>query len=153
MDSKALEMLFERDLLKLKDELSNFTNEQNLWKTAGGISNSSGNFAMHLIGNLNHFIGATLGATGYVRNREFEFTGRNVAREQILKSIDETIMMLKQVLPDIDSTEMTKDFPLNFQGQHPTGHYLLHFYGHFTYHLGQINYLRRVLEGKAGVIN
>ena len=102
---------------------------------------------MHLVGNLNHFIGATLGATGYVRNREFEFTGKNVAREQMLKSIDETIVMLKQVLPNIDSTELAKDFPLTFLGQHPTGHYLLHFYGHFTYHLGQINYLRRVLEG------
>jgi hypothetical protein len=147
MNSNAFEMLIVRDLLKLKDELSSFNNEGNIWKTAGGISNSSGNLVMHLIGNLNHFIGATLGNTGYIRNREFEFAGKDVARKELLKSIDSTIDMLKIVLPTIDNTEMEREFPLTFAGSHPTGHYLLHFYGHFTYHLGQINYLRRVLEG------
>jgi uncharacterized damage-inducible protein DinB len=147
MNSNAFEILFERDLLKLKDELSGFKNEQNLWKTAGGIANSSGNLAMHLIGNLNHFIGATLGNTGYIRNREFEFIGKNVPRAEILENINQTIVMLKSVFPKLNEAELEKEFPLDFAGTHPTGHYLLHFYGHFTYHLGQINYLRRVLEG------
>ncbi len=147
MTNKALETLLERDLGKLKEELLAFMNEENLWKTAGGISNASGNLALHLLGNLNHFIGATLGNTGYIRDREFEFIGKDVPRDNILKSIDDAILMLKEVLPKIDSAAMEKEFPLTLLGAHPTGHYLLHFYGHFTYHLGQINYLRRVLEG------
>lgn len=139
--------LFERDLLKLKDEISSFENEANIWAIPPGISNSAGNLTLHLIGNLNHFIGATMGNTGYVRTRELEFSTKGVAREQLLADLDKTITVIKNTLPGISDADLDKPFPLEPFGQRSTAFYFTHFYGHLTYHLGQINYLRRILEG------
>ncbi len=78
MIKDALIEIFERDLLKLKEEISLYKDENNLWVTEKQISNAAGNLTLHLIGNLNHFIGATLGHTGYVREREKEFSTKNI---------------------------------------------------------------------------
>lgn len=82
--------VFERDLLKLKEEVGLYSNEETLWIVREEISNSAGNLCLHLIGNLNHFIGAVLGHTGYVRNRENEFTLRHTSRKDLLVMLDAT---------------------------------------------------------------
>lgn len=138
--------LFERDILKLKDELNAFETELNIWAVPPGISNSAGNLTLHLIGNLNHFVGATLGNTGYVRTRELEFSTKNVSRTQLLADIDQTIVVVKNTLSAITQEQLAAQFPFEIFGQHSTAFYLTHFYGHIAYHLGQINYLRRILE-------
>jgi len=138
--------LFERDLLKLRDELNNFKNEENLWRKADGITNTAGNLALHLIGNLNYHVGALLGNTGYVRNREQEFTLTGVAREKITTDIEDLIKVLKIAIPALTAPQLEAKYPLEFYGPKSTEFYLLHFYGHLNYHLGQINYLRRILE-------
>ena len=138
--------LFGRELQKLKDELNNFKDERNMWKTTNGVSNSAGNLSLHLIGNLNHFIGNTLGNTGYVRNRDAEFTTKEVPRAMLITEIDKVSEVVKNVLSNMTDTELEKDFPFEMFGKRSTAFYLAHFYGHITYHLGQINYLRRFLE-------
>ncbi len=70
MLNELLSEFFERDIIKLKEEIVLYKDETNLWKVENKISNSAGNLCLHLIGNLNHFIGATVGNTGYVRQRE-----------------------------------------------------------------------------------
>ena len=70
---QTLSSFFRKDLSKLIGEIDLYKNETDLWKIKDGISNSGGNLTLHLIGNLNHFIGATLGNTGYVRERDKEF--------------------------------------------------------------------------------
>ena len=138
--------LFERDLLKLKDELNNFSDEANIWKTTGSISNSAGNLTLHLIGNLNHFIGAILGNSGYVRTRDLEFSTKNISRAQLTEGIDKTIGVIVPVLGALTKENLESNFPFEAFGQKSTLFYLTHFYGHLTYHLGQVNYLRRFLE-------
>ncbi len=69
-----LATFYERDLRKLIEEVNAFKNEENLWKITGSIKNSAGNLTLHLTGGLNHFVGATLAHTGYIRNRDQEFT-------------------------------------------------------------------------------
>ena len=138
--------LFERDLLKLRDELNNFKNEENLWRKADGITNTAGNLALHLIGNLNYHVGSQLGNTGYIRNREQEFNSTGVAREKITSDIVNLVEVLKSTIPALTALQLETIYPLEFYGQKSTGFYLLHFYGHLNYHLGQINYLRRILE-------
>jgi hypothetical protein len=69
---------FLRDLEKLKTEISSFKDESNLWKISGDIKNSAGNLCLHLCENLQHFIGAVLGNSGCVRNRDAEFSRKNV---------------------------------------------------------------------------
>ena len=138
--------IFERDILKLKYELNAFETELNIWAVPPGISNSAGNLALHLMGNLNHFIGATLGNTGYVRTRDLEFSTKNVSRAQLLADIDQTIVVVKRTLSSLTAAQLEQQFPFELFGQHSTAFYLTHFYGHIAYHLGQINYLRRILE-------
>ena len=89
--------IFSRDLNKLKEEISLYKDENSLWIVKGDISNSAGNLCLHLIGNLNHFIGATLGNSGYVRTRELEFSSKNSSREEMLKSVDQTIEIVTNI--------------------------------------------------------
>ncbi|HWB63132.1 MAG TPA: DUF1572 family protein [Chitinophagales bacterium] len=137
---------FERDLNKLKEELSAYGDEQKLWVVEKGISNSAGNLCLHLIGNLNHFIGATLGGTGYVRHRDNEFSDKNVPRAEMLTQVDATLAMIKATLDQLADADMAKDFPLqeNFKGKN-TAHVMVQLVAHLEYHLGQINYHRRLI--------
>jgi hypothetical protein len=141
-----LSELYERELLKLRDEINNFKDEDNIWKRADGITNTAGTLVLHLLGNLNFTIGTQLGGTGYVRNREQEFSLMGVSREKLIADIESTIEVVKWSLSEINQDKLDATYALEFVGQKSTVYYLTFFYGHFTYHLGQINYLRRILE-------
>ena len=142
---QAIPEFFERDLLNLKAEISAYPDEASLWTVREGISNSGGNLCLHLIGNLNHFIGATLGHSGYVRERDREFTDKHVPRSELLAAIDQTSAIVKATLDKLDAESMEREFPLEKHGQKiNTGHMLLHLLAHLGYHLGQINYHRRL---------
>lgn len=143
-----LSELFERELLKLRDEVNNFKDEANIWKTADGVTNPAGTLVLHLLGNLNYTIGALLGDTGYVRNREQEFSLRSVAREKLVADIESTIAVVKAGLNNIGQPKLDETYALEFSGKHSTIWYLTMFYGHLNYHLGQVNYLRRILEAR-----
>ncbi len=144
-----LSELFERDLSKLRDEVRNFNDEANIWKTTDGVTNSAGTLVLHLLGNLNYTIGALLGGTGYVRNREQEFSLTDVSREKLVADIDALIPVVKQALNTIDQSKLDDTYALEFLGKRSTIWYVTMFYGHLNYHLGQVNYLRRILEKPA----
>lgn len=139
--------LFERDLLLLRDELNNFKDEKNMWRKADGIANSAGNLTLHLAGSISYNIGTILGNTGYVRNREQEFTATDISRAVLVDEIEAVAAMVKKTLPALSAEKLTAIFPFDKYGRESTAFYLLHFYGHLNYHLGQVNYLRRILEG------
>lgn len=144
MLKEILAEFFERDLKKLQEEINLYDHEEKLWKITGSIKNSGGNLALHLIGNLNHFIGAVLGGTGYVRNRDAEFEMKNVPRAGLINKIDETTTMMRNVLSTLKDDDLDKDFPIEFLNRKvKTGWLLFHLTTHFNYHLGQINYHRR----------
>ena len=139
---------FKRDLGKLYDEIAAYTDEADLWKTTEGISNSAGNLCLHLIGNLNHFIGTTLGNTGFVRQRDREFSDQNIPREVLLKNIELTSKMAVEVLSELNVEELEKMYPIRVFADKramKTSFFLIHLTGHLNYHLGQINYHRRML--------
>lgn len=139
--------LYLSNLNKLKEELSAFKNENDLWHIRGDVKNSPGNLALQLTGNLNHFIGAQLGNTDYVRNRDKEFADKNIAREEIIAGINEAIEVVNSTLSKLSDDDLQKDYPILFLNkQHTTGEILFILYGHLNYHLGQINYQRRLLE-------
>ena len=148
MTANILTELFQRDLLKLKEEINLYDDEAKLWVIDKEIKNSAGNLALHLTGNLKHFIGAVLGGSGYVRNREAEFADKNIPRHEIIKSIDETSAIINSILNKISDTDLEKEYPLEvlkYKGRMTTEFFLIHLYGHLNYHLGQINYHRRLL--------
>ncbi len=144
---ETLQILFKRDLLKLKTEIESYQSEENIWKISQHISNSAGNLCLHLIGNLNHFIGAITGKTGYIRNRDAEFSLKDVPRTQLTEMIDNTILVIENTLNNLNEDDLKKEYPLVvFEGKMSTEFFFTHLTAHLSYHLGQINYHRRLLE-------
>lgn len=142
-----IQKVFAKDLQKLKEEISLYKNEATIWQVEKGIANSAGNLCLHLVGNLNHFIGATLGNTGYVRNRDAEFASKNIPQHELIKMVEDTISMIETVLPSIKEEQLAGEYPLIvFKDKMTTSYFLVHLVGHLGYHLGQINYHRRLLE-------
>jgi len=135
-----------RELEGFKRELAHFPDDERVWATLPGVSNSAGNLAMHVAGNLQHFIGAVLGGTGYVRNREREFGQRSGPRENIYAELDAAIEAVRKVLPDLSDAALDADFPEAVMGtKFRTGAFLVHLCSHAGFHLGQAGYLRRIL--------
>jgi hypothetical protein len=142
----ALIEVFERDLKKLKEEINLYKNEDAIWAVTGDIKNSAGNLCLHLTGNLNHFIGATLGNSGYARNRDSEFALKNIPRKDLINNIENTIHDVKNALSKLSNEDFDKEFPVEFLGKRvKTDFVLFHLISHFNYHLGQINYHRRLV--------
>ena len=138
---------YERDILKLIEELTLFKNEENLWKTQGTVKNSAGNLALHIIGGLNYLIGTALANTGYVRNRDQEFIKKGVERKILIAQLEELIPMINKTLKGLDQEKMEADFPIFFDKPNTSTNYVLvQLFAHLNYHLGQVNYLRRILE-------
>lgn len=147
MLTKNLIKLFKRDLTKLKEEIQLYNKESNLWITDKLVSNSAGNLALHLVGNLNHFIGTALGNTGYVRKRDLEFSLKNISVEELIKQIHDTIMVVENTLSSLTQSDLDKEYEKNpFKEKMTTEYFLLHLSMHLAYHLGQINYHRRLLD-------
>ena len=143
----TLKLLFERDLKRLKFEIESYRNEKNLWRTEKGITNSAGNLCLHLISNLNMFIGAQLGKTNYIRHRELEFSSKDILRTELVTKINETLAMVDKTLDKLTDEQMKDEYPiLVFKQKTSTEYFLVHLTTHLAYHLGQINYHRRLLE-------
>ncbi|MCE3075201.1 DinB family protein [Chryseobacterium gwangjuense] len=147
MITKSLQSLYTRDLNKLKQEIESYQNEDSIWKTDKNILNSAGNLCLHLIGNLNHFVGAQLGNSGYIRNRDLEFSLKDVPRAKLIEKVEGTLAMVTSTLDKLSAEDMEKEYPLEALGYKMTTEYfLIHLFGHLSYHLGQINYHRRLLD-------
>ncbi|MBT28017.1 MAG: DinB superfamily protein [Thalassobius sp.] len=144
---ESLKELFNRDLKKLKHELSLYQDDSTIWKIENSISNSGGNLCLHLIGNLKTYIGNGLAKTTYIRQRELEFSAKFVDREEIYKQIDETIEVVSDGLSQLTEEDLKGNFPIIiWEKETGMGFTLMHLHSHLNYHLGQINYHRRILE-------
>ena len=147
MLNNLLANFYEKDIRRMIEEINLFTNEEDLWRTQGSVKNSSGNLALHIIGGLNYLIGATLAHTGYVRNRDQEFIRKGVPRKEIVTQLEELIPMIKDTINALTPELMEAEYPRIFDDKKVSNSYiLLHLSLHSNYHLGQVNYLRRVLE-------
>jgi len=144
----SLVELFTRDIDRLKKELLLYVDEKKLWKTTKEIKNSAGNLSLHLIGNLNHFIGATLGNSGYIRQRDKEFNVKNTPLKLILEQLDEIKEIIEKVILTLTENNLKSEYPLVVlnKEQMTKEYFLIHLYGHLNYHLGQISYHQRMLN-------
>lgn len=139
--------IFDRDFDRLKQEMEAFHQESNLWKTTGNITNSAGNLCLHLVGNLNNYIGKNMGEVPYVRDREAEFSLKDVPRGNLIQQVEKTKEVVLSTLRNMNKEKLEERHVENVFGYPMTNTYfLIHLTAHFSYHLGQINYLRRVLE-------
>jgi uncharacterized damage-inducible protein DinB len=142
----SVKELLLRDLIKLKEEINSYKTEETIWELDGEIKNSTGNLCLHLCGNLQHYIGSVLGQSSYVRNRDAEFSTCGLTKETLLKEIDATLSIVTQTLANLKSNLMDQQFPEDVFGKPmTTGYFLIHLAAHLNYHLGQINYHRRLI--------
>ncbi|MCD9856513.1 DinB family protein [Epilithonimonas sp. JDS] len=147
MTIEILKSLYNRDLNKVKIEIESYQNEESLWKIDKNISNSGGNLCLHLLGNLNTYIGAELGETGYVRQRDLEFSLKDIPKIELLEKLETLIEIVDSTLGKLSDEDLKKDYPTEALGYKMTTEYfLIHLLSHLNYHLGQINYHRRLLD-------
>ncbi len=147
MLTETLVKLFTRDLKALKREVNLYKDEKNLWVVSKDISNSAGNLCLHLVGNLNHFIGATIGDSGYVRQRDLEFSLKDIPKADLIKLINDTIDVVENTLGNLTEVDLQKEYKRRvFEDTMTTAYFLVHLSMHLAYHLGQINYHRRLLD-------
>jgi uncharacterized damage-inducible protein DinB len=147
MLTDTLKLLYTRDLVKLKQELESYKNEDNIWRIDRNILNSAGNLCLHLIGNLNTYIGAELGNTGYIRNRPEEFSLKNIPRQELISKIEHTIEILDTTLGSLTEDQLNSEYPqIIADNKVSTEYFLVHLATHLGYHLGQVNYHRRLLD-------
>ncbi|WKL47970.1 DUF1572 family protein [Flavobacterium pectinovorum] len=143
---ETLKSLFNRDLNKLKIEIESYQSENQLWAIDKNIANSAGNLCLHLIGNINTYIGAELGKTGYIRDRPLEFSLKDIPKSELISKIDATILVVNNALDSLTEADLEAVYPqIVFEKEMTTGYFLVHLSTHLAYHLGQINYHRRLI--------
>lgn len=142
-----------RDLDRLAAQVERYPDDDALWKVGGTIQNPAGTLVLHLVGNLQHYIGAVLGGSEYVRDRDAEFAGRGASRGELLALIagcrDEVVPTLEALPDDLVRAPYPGDLPPSMAGA-STHLFLLHLSGHFMWHLGQVDYHRRLLVEAEG---
>lgn len=148
-----VQSLLLRELETLKREVATYPDDAAVWALAPGITNSAGTLALHCAGNIQHFIGSRLGGTGYTRNRDAEFARRDVPRAEILAELDRAIAAVAS-LSRMATAEIPAVFPDSFGGkQVNTDVMLVHLAVHLGYHLGQVDYHRRITTGRSDTVD
>jgi uncharacterized damage-inducible protein DinB len=143
---QSLEKIILRDLDKLESEIKLYPTEESIWLLKGEIKNSAGTLCLHLCGNLQHYIGVGLGKSDYVRNRENEFAARNIERRLLLEEIARSKQAVKVALAKADPSILETDYPLPvFDHKMTVQFFMIHLAAHLEYHLGQVNYHRRLV--------
>lgn len=139
--------LYQRDLKKLKAEISAYKEEDQLWVKIPGTINSGGNLAQHLIGNLRTYIGLELGHIPYVRDRGAEFSARLFTKSELLEEIDFLIEIIPESLANLTTDQILEVYSqdvLSIHESQSVGLVLTHLAMHLAYHTGQINYHKRI---------
>ncbi len=139
---------FGRELATVRDELLAYPDTASIWAIPAGLPNSAGTLALHIAGNLRWFIGAQLGGTGYVRDRDAEFSARSIERDELIRVVEAASDEVARSLATFDESRMDEVFPLEVAGARlPTGRFIGHLAVHLGYHLGQMDYHRRIVTG------
>src|SRR5216110_3744649 len=138
MLTTCIAAVLSRDLRALRREIEAYGVERDLWRVEPGIGFSAG---------------TVLGATGYVRDRAAEFARRDVPRTEVLRELDAALAAVERGVARLPDTALSQPYPQPPGGfAVTTGDFLLHLISHLTYHLGQVDYHRRLLTGEAGQI-
>lgn len=150
--AKDLASLFSRDLTRLQQELKAFPDEETLWKTTPGVTNSAGNLALHLEGNLREFVGRQLGKIPYQRHRDEEFTSKHIPAKELFDRIEDLQKVIPEVIRSLSQEKLEAIYPEKvFKIDMPTLQFLMSLYAHLSWHLGQIDYLRRFLTQHSAI--
>lgn len=139
--------IYRLNLQQVVEEVRSYESDEDLWVLGDGVSNSGGNLALHLAGNINHFFGAVLGNNGYQRTRDLEFSDKGLPKEVVVERLEKAQTVLSETLSSMTDEDFQKDYPEDFGGgTKKTAEVVTYLLSHLNYHLGQINYHRRLLS-------
>jgi hypothetical protein len=143
---ETLLKLYDRDLLRLEEEINLYPTDESIWKLSGAIKNTGGNLCLHLCGNLQHYIGKNLGRIAYERNRDNEFAAQGISKAELIAEVQKTRQTVRESLETLKPSILETEYPEKvYEYSVTTGYFLIHLIAHLSYHLGQINYHRRML--------
>jgi uncharacterized damage-inducible protein DinB len=150
MLNHTLALLLVRELRAVKREIESYPDDAAVWKVIPGVPNVGGTLALHVAGNIQHFIGAILGRDGFVRDRDAEFARRDVPRQDLLTGLDSAIASVQRTLPQVSEQTLAGPYPeLIAKRRVSTSAFAVHLATHLAYHLGQLDYHRRAVTGDA----
>jgi len=148
MTGPAIAAVICRELRTLERELNAYPTEAQIWEVPAGLPNSAGTLALHLAGNLRHFVGAVMGGTGYARDRDAEFSRRNVPRAELIEELRNAERAVNDTLPSMDAGRFAESYPVPVANRRVnTGEFMTHLVAHLAYHAGQLNFHRRIVTG------
>lgn len=151
--STRLRRILLRDLRGAQEQLAAYPDDESVWALPEGVNNSAGTLALHMAGNLRHFIGAQLGGSGFVRDRDAEFSRRDVARADLVTELKAAAEEVEVALTPLDDEALEAEYPLAFGDiRLETGMFVTHLATHLAYHLGQMDLHRRVVTGEAKAV-
>lgn len=146
MLNETLRVLLTRELRACKRELESYPDDAAVWRAVPGVPNVGGTLALHVAGNIRHFIGATLGQDGYVRDRDAEFARRDVPRAELLQGLDDAIAAVERTMPQLSAAQLGGAYPeLIARRRIGATDFGVHLAVHLAYHLGQLDYHRRAV--------
>ena len=152
MIASELAALFARDIARLIQELQAFPDTVSVWKTAPGVTNAAGTLALHLEGNLREYIGRQLGQIDFTRDRPLEFSARGVERDELIARLERVKAQIPPVIAALPDDRLGAIYPEDVMGKPmTTRQFLIHLEAHLNYHLGQVDYLRRVVTGSGAI--
>jgi len=144
--TNELAALFRRDLAKFAKQIESFPTDELLWQTLPGVINPAGNLALHIEGNLSEFVGRQLGGLPYQRNRDLEFSSKEGTRAELSTRLAKLSESIPAVIEGLNPDQLEKEYPqVVLDRPMSIGEFLIHLYGHLNWHLGQVDYLRRLL--------
>lgn len=144
--------LFRRDLKRLQKQIEAFPTDEMLWEQCPGMTNSAGNLALHIEGNLREYVGRQLGQLPYQRTRDLEFSSKGVTRQELAARISELVETIPAIVGAITAEQLEAEYPqVVLEKPLTTQAFLIHIYGHLNWHLGQVDSLRRVLSGSGAL--
>ncbi len=150
MTGPAIAAIISRELKTLERELNAYRTEEQVWALPPGLPNSGGTLVLHAAGNLQHFIGTVLGGSSYVRDRDAEFSRRDVSRADLIEDLRRADAVVRTTLPGLDPTRFDETYPLPVANRRvTTGDFMTHLAAHLAYHAGQVDFHRRIVTGDA----
>jgi len=151
--ASAIGAILVRELTSLRQEIEAYPSDADLWRVVPGITNSAGTLALHLAGNLQHFVGSILGGTAYVRNRDVEFSARGLSKAQLVAQVTDAISAVEQTFMRLGPADLESEYPEAVaKVRVNTGDFLIHLASHLAYHLGQVDYHRRIVTGNSATV-
>ena len=153
MQTADLQTVMVRELRALAREVESYPDDAAVWRAFPGIANPAGTLVLHLAGNLRLYVGHVIGGIAYERDRPREFSARGLSRAELVGEVDAALAAVDAALPRLTSDALAAEFPIAIGAVRVnTQEFLMHCAVHLAYHLGQVDYHRRLTTGMPGTV-